>query len=92
MVVSDAYGFTFSSPAAVALSFIGAAPEYRERELVAAHAEIGEVRRISDGIVLVGVRWEYLDSRGGAVSGERYRYLVRLGQPTPQICVVMPEG
>jgi hypothetical protein len=92
MVVSYGYGFTFSSPAAVALSFIGAAPAYREHQLVAAHAEIGEVQRLSDGIVLVDVRWEYLDSDGGAVPGERFRYLVRLGRLAPQICVVMPMG
>ena len=30
-VVADAYSFTFTSPAAVALSFIGAAPDYQDR-------------------------------------------------------------
>jgi hypothetical protein len=90
MVVSDGYGFTFSSPAAVALSFIGAAPAYREHQLVAAHAEIGEVQRLSDGMVLAEVRWEYLDSGGGAVPGECFRYVIRLARPSPQICVVMP--
>jgi hypothetical protein len=90
MVVADAYSFTFSSPAAVALSFVGAAPAYRERELVAAHAEIQEVQRISEGLLMVCVRWEYLDSRGEAVPGEGYRYVVRMGGADPQICVVMP--
>ncbi len=92
MVVSGGYGFTFSTPAAVALSFIGAAPAYREHQLVAAHAEIGEVQRLGDALVLAAVRWEYLDSRGEAVPGERFRYLIRLTPPGPQICVVMPEG
>ncbi|HWH02042.1 MAG TPA: hypothetical protein VNV66_22605 [Pilimelia sp.] len=91
MVVSDAYNFTFSSPAAVALSFVGASSAYRELELVAAHAEIGEVQRLSDGLVLVSVAWEYLDSRGAPVPGERFRYVVRLADP-PQICVVLPMG
>jgi hypothetical protein len=89
-VVADSYSFTFSSPAAVALSFVGAAPAYQERELVAAHAEIEDVQRLSDGLVLASVRWEYLDCRGEAVPGGAYRYVVRLGGATPQICVVMP--
>jgi hypothetical protein len=91
-VVADNYSFTFSSPAAVALSFVGAAPAYRERELVAAHAEIEDVQRLSDGLVLASVRWEYLDCRGEAVPGGAYRYVVRLGGTTPQICVVMPTA
>ena len=90
MVVSGAHSFTFSSPAAVALSFIGAAPEYRERGLVAAHAEIDEVTPLGGRLVLAAVTWTYLDSAGDAVPGERFRYLVRLSQPSPQICVVMP--
>lgn len=90
-VVSEKYTFTFSSPAAVALSFVGAAPAYQERELVAAHAEIEDVQRLSDGLVLASVRWEYLDCRGEAVPGGAYRYVVRLGD-SPQICVVMPVG
>ncbi|HEU4426886.1 MAG TPA: hypothetical protein VFR67_30505 [Pilimelia sp.] len=90
MVVSDAYSFTFSSPAAVALSFVGALPAYQERGVVAAHAEIEDVTRLDGTLVLVAVRWEYLDCAGEAVPGERFRYLVRLGQPSPQICVVMP--
>jgi hypothetical protein len=91
-VVSDNYSFTFSSLAAVALSFVGAAPAYQERELVAAHAEIEEVRRLSDGLVLASVRWEYLDCRGESVPGGAYRYVIRLGAGTPQICVVMPTA
>jgi hypothetical protein len=92
MVVADGYSFTFASPAAVALSFVGAAPAYRECELVAAHADIEGVQRLSDGLVMVSVRWEYLDARGAAVPGESYRYVVHLGRSAPQICVVMPLG
>jgi hypothetical protein len=57
---------------------------------VAAHAEIEDVQRLSDGLVMVAVRWEYLDARGAAVPGEGYRYVLGLGGPAPQICVVMP--
>ena len=43
MVVADSYSFTFASPAAVALSFLGAAPAYQEQQIVAAHAQLRDV-------------------------------------------------
>ncbi|MEU4691343.1 hypothetical protein [Actinoplanes sp. NPDC023714] len=89
LVVSDSYSFTFSTPAAVALSFLGAAPAYRENRIVAAHAQLLEVHRLSTALTLVAVEWEYLDDEGGAVPGERYRYLVRTGADGPLITTVI---
>jgi hypothetical protein len=89
MVVADSYSFTFSSPAAVALSFLGAAPTYRDQQIVAAHAQLLDVQRISGVLSLVEVEWEYLDSTGGAVPGDRYRYLIRTGADGPQITTVI---
>ena len=91
MVVADAYSFSFSTPAAVALSFIGAAPEYRERGLVAAHAQLRDIQPMSGGLTMVAVDWEYLDSQGAAVPGASFRYLLRTTQDGPRICVVMPQ-
>ncbi|MEV4617308.1 hypothetical protein AB0J74_01165 [Asanoa sp. NPDC049573] len=88
-VVADAYTFTFSSPASVALSFIGAAPDYQERELIAAHAGIDDVQRLSAALALVTVEWEFLDSQGRSVPGERYVYLVRTTAEGPAICTVI---
>jgi hypothetical protein len=89
MVVADTYSFTFASPAAVALSFLGAAPAYREQQIVAAHAQILDVQRLSDALAMVAVEWEYLDSTGNAVPGERYRYLVRADASGPRITTVI---
>lgn len=89
MVVADTYSFTFTSPAAVALSFLGAAPAYREREIVAAHAQMREVQRLGEALVMVAVDWEYLDSRGAAVTGESYRYLLRADDHGTRICTVI---
>ena len=89
MVVADAYSFTFTSPAAVALSFLGAAPAYREQQIVAAHAQLQDVQRLSGALIMAAVEWEYLDSRGAAVPGERYRYLIRLGAEGPLITTVI---
>ena len=89
MVVANTYSFTFASPAAVALSFLGAAPAYREQQIVAAHAQILDVQRLSDALAMVAVEWEYLDSAGNAVPGESYRYLVRADANGPRITTVI---
>ncbi|MEU4402655.1 hypothetical protein ACIQH6_20030 [Micromonospora orduensis] len=89
LVVADTYSFSFTSPAAVALSFVGAAPDYQDRELVAAHARIEDVQPLSALLTMVAVEWEFLDSRGSAVPGERYRYLLRTADAEPVICTVV---
>jgi len=89
MVVADSYSFTFTSPAAVALSFLGAAPTYREQRIVAANAQFLDVRQLSEALILVGVEWEYLDSDGRAVNGERFHYLLRTDTSGPRITTVV---
>jgi len=89
MVVSDSYSFTFASPAAVALSFLGAAPAYEEQQIVAAHAQLRDVQRLSTALAMVAVEWEYLDSFGNAVPGESYRYLIRADGTGPRITTVI---
>ncbi|MGK5741703.1 hypothetical protein [Micromonospora sp. URMC 103] len=92
LVVTDTYSFSFNSLAAVALSFVGAAPDYQERELVAAHALIEDVQPVSALLTEVAVEWEFLDSQGARVPGERYRYLLRSGDGGPVICTVVRTG
>jgi hypothetical protein len=89
MVVADSYSFTFASPAAVALSFLGAAPAYREQQIVAAHAQLRDVQRLSAALAMVAVEWEYLDCAGNAVPGESYRYLIRADVDGPRITTVI---
>ncbi|MEO3774919.1 hypothetical protein [Micromonospora sp. B9E7] len=92
LVVADTYSFSFTSPAAVALSFVGAAPDYQDRELIAAHARIEDVQPVSALLRMVAVEWEFLDSQGQAVPGERYRYLLRMSDEGPVICTVVRTG
>ncbi|MFC7550135.1 hypothetical protein [Plantactinospora sp. GCM10030261] len=92
MVVADTYSFSFTSPAAVALSFVGAAPDYQDREVVAANAQFRDVRRVSALLTMVAVEWEYLDSQGRAVPGERFEYLLRMTDDGPLICTVVRAG
>lgn len=89
MVVSDTYSFTFASPAAVALSFLGAAPAYRDQQIVAAHAQLRDVQRLSGALAMVSVDWEYLDSGGNAVPGESFSYLMRVDASGPRITTVI---
>jgi hypothetical protein len=89
MVVADSYSFTFASPAAVALSFLGAAPAYSEQQIVAAHAQLRDVQWLSDALAMVAVEWEYLDSQGNAVPGESYRYLIRSDSTGHRITTVI---
>jgi hypothetical protein len=89
MVVSDSYSFTFVSPAAVALSFLGAAPAYKEQQIVAAHAQLRDVQQLSAALAMVHVEWEYLDSMGNAVPGESFRYLIRVDASGPRITTVI---
>ncbi|MGA4730324.1 hypothetical protein ACPB67_23130 [Micromonospora taraxaci] len=89
LVVADTYSFSFTSPATVALSFVGAAPDYQDRELIAAHARIEDVQPVSALLTMVAVEWEFLDSQGQAVPGERYRYLLRISDEGPVICTVV---
>jgi hypothetical protein len=89
MVVADSYSFTFTSPAAVALSFLGAAPAYREQQIVAAHAQLRDVQRLTDALAMVAVEWEYLDSSGNAIPGESFRYLLRADVDGPRITTVI---
>ena len=89
MVVADSYSFTFASPAAVALSFLGAAPAYSEQQIVAAHAQLRDVQWLSEVLAMVAVEWEYLDSSGNAVLGESYRYLLRVDENGPRITTVI---
>jgi hypothetical protein len=89
MVVADSYSFTFASTAAVALSFLGAAPAYREQQIVAAHAQLLDVQQLSPALTMVSVEWEYLDAAGNALTGERYRYVLRTDADGPRITTVI---
>ena len=89
MVVADSYSFTFSTPAAVALSFLGAAPAYQEQRIVAAHAQLLDVRDLSEALIMVTVDWEYLAADGAALTGDRYHYLLRTGAGGPRITTVV---
>jgi hypothetical protein len=89
MVVADSYSFTFTTPAAVALSFLGAAPSYADQQVVAAHAQLLDVQQLSPALTMVAVAWEYLDANGNALTGERFRYVLRTDTGGTRITTVI---
>jgi hypothetical protein len=92
LVVGDDATFAFSSPAAVEAAFAGAAETYREKHLIAARAELRDILWFTERLALVSVTWEYLDAQGCAVPGESFRYLMRMVDGRPMICVVIPTS
>jgi hypothetical protein len=89
MVVADSYSFTFATPAAVALSFLGAAPAYQDQQVVAAHAQLLDVQHLSPALTMVAVAWEYLDANGNALTGDHYRYVLRTDADGTRITTVI---
>lgn len=63
---------------------------YREQDLVAAVAQVGEVEQVTDDLLWADVRWSYRDENASEGASERVRYLLRRGRETFEICVVVP--
>jgi hypothetical protein len=56
---------------------------------VAAHAQLLDVQQLSAALTIVAVEWEYLDASGNALTGERYRYVLRSDAGGPRITTVI---
>jgi PIN domain nuclease of toxin-antitoxin system len=89
MLISDDTAVAFTSSAAVEAAFAVAAGQHHG--LIAARATVRSAERVSPGVVLADVDWEYLDAEGQAVPGTSYRYVLRMLRTGPQICVVIPH-
>ncbi|MFE4464174.1 hypothetical protein ACFRCR_03555 [Oerskovia sp. NPDC056781] len=90
LVVTDEASVLISEPDTVRESFRGAAESYRERGLVGAVAQIRSLGTTSAGLVWADVRWSYRDEYAAEADTESFRYLLRRGRETFQICVVVP--
>jgi hypothetical protein len=90
LLVSDETAVAFTSSAAVEAAFASAADQHRG--LIAARATVRSADRVTPGVVLADVDWEYLDTQGQAVPGTSYRYVLRMLRTGPQICVVIPQA
>ncbi|MFD8559861.1 hypothetical protein ACWDOR_45495 [Streptosporangium canum] len=77
LILSDEGVLAVGGEGDVKAAFAGAAERYRDQGLTEARPVIGETTRITERLVDVEVRWEYLDAEGAARAGEHYRYTLR---------------
>ena len=90
LVLSDAGSVPITTRAEIEAAFDGAAERYRAQGLVAVRPTLVASRALTERLVSVDVRWDYLDEQGSSVQTNAYRYLVRLVEGTgPGIQVVI---
>jgi hypothetical protein len=82
-----------NTPKEVAQFFGGARDQYREIGITDTRAEIVRLDEITDHLVMVRVRWPYLDSNGREMGAEASTYtLVRQGDGDWKLRVAVMHG
>jgi hypothetical protein len=90
LVLSDAGSVPISARQEIEAAFEGAAERYREQGLVALRPILLASEAISERLLSVDVRWEYLDEQGRSAQQNGYRYVLRLQDlASPRIQVVI---
>jgi ketosteroid isomerase-like protein len=71
-------------------AFDGAAERYRAQGLVGLRPTLLSLEALSERLLWVDVRWEYLDEQSRSAQQNRYRYVLRLeDEGSPKIQVVI---
>jgi len=71
-------------------AFDGAAERYRAQGLVGLRPTLLSSEALSERLLWVDVRWEYLDEQSRSAQQNRYRYVLRLeDEESPKIQVVI---
>lgn len=94
LVLSDAGTIPITTRTEIETAFDGAAERYRAQGLVAVRPTLVASEALSERLLCVDVRWDYLDEQGSSVQTNAYRYLVRLEEETGpgiQVVIAMPE-
>src|ERR687894_592324 len=90
LVLSDAGSIPITTPKEIETAFDGAAERYRAQGLVAVRPTLLASEALSERLVSVDVRWDYLDEQGRSVQQGSYRYVLRLEEEaSPKIQVVI---
>jgi len=95
LVLSDAGSVPIGAREEIEAAFDGAAePErYRAQGLVAVRPTLVASEALSERLVSVDVRWDYLDEQGRSAQQNGYRYVLRLedeGSPKIQVVIATP--
>jgi hypothetical protein len=90
LVLSDEGSIPIAAREEIEAAFDGAAERYRAQGLVAVRPTLVGSEALSERLVSVDVRWEYLDEEGRSAQQGGYRYVLRLEEEaSPRIQVVI---
>jgi hypothetical protein len=78
LVISDDGAHAVDCLEDVELFFAGAKEQYSVRGITDTRADLGRVEWLTDRIVIVDVRWPYLDMHGNELGEECSTYALRL--------------
>jgi hypothetical protein len=90
LVLSDAGSVPIAARQEIEAAFDGAAERYRAQGLVDIRPILVAWEALSERLLSVDVRWEYLDEQGRSAQQNGYRYVLRLqDEASPKIQVVI---
>ena len=90
LVLTDTGCVPIAAREEIEAAFDGAAERYRPQGLVAVRPTLVASEALSDKLVSVDVRWDYLDEAGRSAQQNGYRYVLRLeDEASPKIQVVI---
>jgi hypothetical protein len=90
LVLSDAGSVPIAARQEIEAAFDGAAERYRAQGLVALRPTLVASEALSERLVSVDMRWDYLDEQGRSAQQNGYRYVLRLeDEASPKIQVVI---
>ncbi len=93
LVLSDTGSVPIAAREEIEAAFDGAAERYRAQGLVAVRPTLVASEALSERLVSVEVRWDYLDEQGRSAHQNGYRYVLRLedeGSPKIQVVIETP--
>ena len=90
LVLSDAGSVPIAARQEIEAAFDGAAERYRAQGLVGIRPTLLAWEDLSERLLSVDVRWDYLDEQGRSAQQNGYRYVLRLeNEASPKIQVVI---
>jgi hypothetical protein len=90
LVLSDEGSVPIAALEEIEAAFDGAAERYRAQGLVAVRPTLVASEALSERLVWVDVRWDYVDEQGSSAQQNSYRYVLRLeDEASPKIQVVI---
>jgi hypothetical protein len=90
LVLADTGSVPIAAREEIEAAFDGAAERYRAQGLVAVRPTLVASEVLSERLVSVDVRWDYLDEQGRSAQQNGYRYVLRLeDEVSPKIQVVI---